>query len=101
MVPCTRASLVAQQENAGSQDLREMRIAAQYQQAGEGMSEPIDFGWLNNGLKEDDAAIVAKCEAAHPPHKRTDIDIGPRHRGMNHVVTCETCGYVYHYDSSD
>ena len=70
------------------------------------MTEPLkQLGWANSfyesGAPEDieKVALIARCR--EQKHKTTDIDVGPRYRGMDHVVTCEVCGYVYHYDSSD
>jgi hypothetical protein len=60
-----------------------------------------NYGWLNDGENPERDAARAKCRASNPPHKVTDVDVGPPHRGMEHVVTCEECGYVYRYDSSD
>ena len=60
-------------------------------------SAVIDFGWAN-GWKEKPALVVKCREAKHRP---SDIDIGPPFRGMEHVVRCDQCGYVYRYDSSD
>ena len=56
-----------------------------------------DLGWANNWRETPE--IVKKCRALK--HSRTDKDVGPPHRGLEHVVTCEICGYVYRYDSSD
>lgn len=55
------------------------------------------LGWAN-GWKET-PQIVLDCRAAG--HRRSDVDVGPRNRGLDHVVRCDICGYVYHYDSSD
>ena len=62
-----------------------------------------DLGWAN-GWPMDDNGIVnppelIKCRELG--HKRKDVDIGPPHRGMHHVVTCDECQIKYHYDSSD
>jgi hypothetical protein len=66
------------------------------------------LGWANNWytwggklLPEhaEKQAMLDACRAAK--HQPTDIDMGPPHRGSDHVVTCKICGYVYHYDSSD
>lgn len=61
-----------------------------------------DLGWANdwNGYDTDKTPQRVKdCIAAK--HKRTDIDIGPPHRGIDHVVTCDICNIKWHYDSSD
>lgn len=58
-----------------------------------------DLGWLNEGPNKERDEAIAKCKSLG--HKRTDIDVGPPHRGIDHRVTCEECGIVYHYDSSD
>jgi len=68
------------------------------------MATTIDLGWANGwptGPDGDDVQpeIVQKCRAAG--HKTTDVDCGPPNRGLDHQVRCDTCGYVYHYDSSD
>ena len=61
----------------------------------------IDLGWHNKGgetAKTIDRYVANCIEQKHHP---TDVDIGPQYRGMDHVVTCEECGYKYYYDSSD
>lgn len=58
---------------------------------------PVDLGWAN--FWGESPAIVKACREAG--HKTTDVDEGPPHRGMKHVVRCTTCNYVYKYDSSD
>ena len=61
-----------------------------------------DLGWANSwgSLDDEDVPeIVKKCRELG--HRTSDVDIGPPMRGMNHVVTCQVCGYLYHYDSSD
>lgn len=58
-----------------------------------------DLGWLNEGPNKERDEAKAACTALG--HERTDIDVGPPHRGIDHVVTCEICGFRYHYDSSD
>ena len=61
-----------------------------------------DLGWHNAGgetAKEIDKVVAECCAMKHKP---TDTDQGrPPHRGLDHVVMCEPCGYKYHYDSSD
>ncbi len=56
-----------------------------------------NLGWAN-GWKED-PEIVKECERLG--HKPSNVDVGPPHRGLEHVVRCDICGYVYRYDSSD
>ncbi len=70
------------------------------------MSEKRDLGWLNSWFGKTEPAEYAeyndirqKCHDLK--HKVNDIDVGPPNRGVEHVVTCEICGYVYRYDSSD
>ena len=62
-----------------------------------------DLGWANGWPWDAEHSKypeeVRKCDALG--HKRTDVDKGPPNRGMNHVITCEACGIVYHVDSSD
>ena len=56
-----------------------------------------DFGWANSWQGEPE--LVAKCREMK--HQVSDVDVGPPHRGIEHVVRCDICGYVYRYDSSD
>lgn len=56
-----------------------------------------DLGWANGWSKDPD--ILFKCR--EEKHRVSDVDIGPPMRGLHHVVRCDICGYVYHYDSSD
>jgi hypothetical protein len=56
-----------------------------------------DFGF-ENGWAEVPAPVT-DCRTAK--HAVTDIDRGPRSRGLDHVVTCQTCRIIYHYDSGD
>jgi len=56
-----------------------------------------DFGWANSWSETPD--LVKKCREAG--HKVSDIDVGPPFRGLENVVRCDICGYVYRYDSSD
>lgn len=58
-----------------------------------------DYGWLNDGPNTEREEAQKKCNALG--HKRTDKDVGPPHRGIEHVVTCPICDFVYRYDSSD
>ena len=57
----------------------------------------LDLGWANNWRQ--DPYIVRDCKA--DGHETTDTDVGPPNRGLEHVVRCEKCQYVYRYDSSD
>ncbi len=57
----------------------------------------MDLGWANGW--EEDPEIVRKCKELK--HETSNVDIGPPFRGLHHVVTCNICGYIYHYDSSD
>lgn len=61
------------------------------------MDEIQNLGWANSWNKTPQ--IVIDCRAAK--HEISDIDEGPPHRGMEHVVRCTKCNYVYRYDSSD
>ena len=56
-----------------------------------------DLGWMNSW--REDPPEYTKC--VELKHKRTDIDVGPPHRGIEHVVTCDICKIVCRYDSSD
>ena len=56
-----------------------------------------NLGWLN--CWEETPEIVTLCRKEK--HPVSDIDVGPPHRGIEHVVKCEICKYVYRYDSSD
>jgi len=56
-----------------------------------------DLGWAN-GWKET-PRIVRECQKMG--HKVTCVDVGPCLRGLENVVTCNLCGYVYRFDSSD
>lgn len=63
-----------------------------------------DLGWANGYVTVVDGKAVywpevEACEALG--HKPTDVDKGPPNRGLDHVITCEACGIVYHVDSSD
>lgn len=65
-----------------------------------------NLGWMNSWFKQTEPpeyaeynAILQNCRELK--HKVSDIDVGPPNRGMEHVVKCEICEYVYRYDSSD
>ena len=57
-----------------------------------------DLGWAN-GWKET-PEIVKKCRKMG--HNRVDVSDAPgvAYSCFNHTVRCDTCGYVYKYDSS-
>jgi len=59
-----------------------------------------DLGWANDwaDTPREPEEYKKCCEAKH---KITDIDVGPPHRGMDHVCTCDICNIRWHYDSSD
>lgn len=59
----------------------------------------LDLGWLNNRFQAKTIRSWTQiCEGLG--HSRSDHD-QTNHRGMDHVVTCDRCGYQFHYDSSD
>lgn len=60
-------------------------------------SQIKDLGWAN-GWSETPAEVEA-CRKAK--HRTRNNDVGPPRRGLEHVVKCVKCGYVYRYDSSD
>lgn len=60
-----------------------------------------DFGWANAGGAVAEAIDILRHLCREKGHQPTDIDVGPPMRGIEHVVSCVTCGYVYRYDSSD
>lgn len=60
----------------------------------------LDLGWLNNlGDQPLIDATTEQCKKMG--HHRRDFDTGEGFRGMEHVVGCKDCKYVYRYDSSD
>lgn len=63
------------------------------------MSDPEykDLGWANEWTKNPE--IVTECQKKN--HVVSDVDVGPPHRGIEHVVKCAECKYTYRYDSSD
>ena len=65
------------------------------------MEEPLDLGWMNDtgeiGKRID--KYRAKCRALG--HITKNFDRGPANRGLENVVICKACNYVYRYDSSD
>ena len=56
-----------------------------------------DLGWANSWKEIPDE--VKNCDAM--AHNKSDVDVGPPHRGLEHQVVCKICGYIYRYDSSD
>jgi hypothetical protein len=67
------------------------------QQDGEGKAI-VDLGWANSWPKDPD--IIVKCKTAgHHKIVRTNLDSSQH--GLDTLVQCHTCGYQYHYDSSD
>jgi len=61
------------------------------------MEHLIDLGWQNYWTETPE--IVKKCK--RKGHKPTDRDVGPPFRGLEHIVQCNLCKYIYRYDSSD
>jgi len=57
----------------------------------------VDLGWANSWKEEP--GLVEKCRSLG--HERRGWDAGPPNRGLEHVVICDICKYVYRYDSSD
>lgn len=57
----------------------------------------LDFGWANGWGKTP--KLIQNCQDAG--HETSDVDIGPPNRGLEHVVKCEKCNYIYRYDCSD
>lgn len=60
-------------------------------------SSTQDLGWMNSWNETPE--IVLNCQKAG--HTITNVDVGTPHRGIEHVVKCNVCNYVYRYDSSD
>lgn len=54
-----------------------------------------DLGWANSWREEP--KIVKECKRLK--HNPSDIDRS-QGRGLDHVVICTICDYIYHYDSS-
>jgi hypothetical protein len=63
----------------------------------EKLSPMQNLGWANSWSETPD--IVKKCQ--ENKHSVSDVDVGPPNRGIEHVVKCVICRYVYRYDSSD
>lgn len=64
----------------------------------------IDLGWANSWSDHEYPSIVRECNnKKHYNDKAnySDIDVGPKYRGLEHIVTCHICKYIYRYDSSD
>lgn len=61
-----------------------------------------DLGWANSwGGYNTKLTPNEVKNCINSNHIRTDSDIGPLNRGIDHVVTCEICKIKWHYDSSD
>ena len=58
-----------------------------------------DLGWANDWKMGQLPEAVKKCRKLN--HERSDIDVGPPNRGIEHVVRCDRCQILYRYDSSD
>ena len=56
-----------------------------------------DLGWANEWREKP--AVVVECE--RQCHDTSNTDVGPKFRGLEHIVACEKCGYLFRYDSSD
>jgi len=66
------------------------------------MNEDLrDLGWANKGGETYARINEAVIRCRDLGHVSTDIDVGPPNRGIEHVVSCKICRYVYRYDSSD
>ena len=55
-----------------------------------------NLGWANGWNETPE--IVVKCQELG--HQKSSIDRS-HGRGADNEVRCNTCGYVFHYDSSD
>ena len=61
-----------------------------------------DLGWANDGGETERIIDETHAKCVSMGHRRSDIDVGPPHRGIEHVVKClDGCNFVYRYDSSD
>lgn len=60
-------------------------------------AEMRNLGWAN-GWTEIPPEVKRCRELGHQP---SHVDQGPPNRGLEHVVSCDRCRYVYRYDSSD
>lgn len=60
----------------------------------------LDLGWHNNPhCRPAIDAAIKRC--TEKKHLRRDADVGGGQRGLEHVVSCKECKFVYRYDSSD
>lgn len=60
-----------------------------------------DLGWMNaKGETEAEIMRVRKVCVEVLKHNPVDVDHS-NHRGTDHQVICDECGYTYHYDSGD
>lgn len=60
----------------------------------------LDLGWHNNkNCQPVIDNMTKRCRELG--HERRDVDMGGGFRGLEHVVSCKDCKYVYRYDSSD
>ena len=57
-----------------------------------------NLGWANEWKQEPE--IVTKCKAAGHDRSNTPLPGQRRFQEYMHEVRCDTCGYVYRYDSS-
>jgi len=89
-VPSAQTSLEPQQENAGGQDVFEMRLDAIHQQAGEGVSEPA-CGPINVAGMQAPENRPDKPEGSGPPAgdpdsiMDTEQDAYARKRGYRNI----------------
>jgi hypothetical protein len=61
-----------------------------------------DFGWANSWCNHDtDRTPQEIKDCLEEKHDIIDIDVGSQNRGSHHVVKCEICNIMWHYDSSD
>lgn len=59
-----------------------------------------DLGWHNDDRRKPEIdTALARCRAWG--HRALDIGVGAPYQGGEHIVSCERCGFVYRYDSSD
>ena len=61
----------------------------------------IDLGWHNIGGEIAKTIDKYREMCRSLKHEPSDKDVSTYGSGAEHVVTCEPCGYVYRYDSSD
>jgi hypothetical protein len=66
------------------------------------LSHPLkDLGWCNAGGDTERKINEICSECRGNGHHTKDKDMSFYRNGSKHEVTCDLCGYVYHYDSSD